>query len=147
MKKFLMSLGIFTLILLVVIVAGGLIAHTKEKKYSLSVEPFIDNFYARYNNHDDDYIYNTLFSSKARESNNLDALKNFINGSLEKLGPVNGREKGAWRLYTGTDGVIYSIQYQVDREIADSVDSFVLKRNNESWLIDRYHINSDKLFE
>ncbi len=145
MKKFLIGLGIFALIIIVLFVVVGGFTGLQVNKYSPSVETFINKFYQAYNDGDAADIYNNLSDSKLRESEKFEKFEKFIKGTREKLGAVKSREKGSWEFITGSE-TMFSVQYKTKRENADSVDSFSLKREKESWFLSSYHIESKGLW-
>lgn len=146
MKKFFIGLGILALIIIVLVLVGGGFAFMQANKYAPSVEAFVDAFYESYNQQDADYIYNELSDVKFRDTSKFVHFEKFIKWTYEKLGPVKSRKKGAWKIFTGPGGTIFSVEYKVKHEKAESVDSFSLKRDNNSWLLYGYHVDSPDLF-
>ena len=141
MKKLLIGLGIVFLIiiiLLVVIGASGLLK-------SYSAEPFISDFYHQYDTQNFSYIYNSMCDEKFKSATSEEGLTKLLSGAYQNLGAVKDRKKGAWKIFYGSDGMYFSIQYSVTHEKGASTDSFTLRKQNNSWLIYYYHIDSPEL--
>ena len=145
MKKFLIGLGIFFLVLVVAFAAFMAFGMLKANKLSPSVEAFVQDFYDHYNNRDFTTIYTALSHDKLRQFAAQDKFLTFMNGTFQKLGKVTGRQKGAWRINFATDGLYFTVQYKTTHEKAEATDDFVLIQNKDSWLLVGYHINSDAL--
>jgi len=146
MKKLLIVLGVIFLALIVmfgVIVGVGFI---KEKQYDPSAEAFLDVFYENYNNGNFEYIYKELSNDVLRQQTSDEDYQKFFNLFYKKLGKVNSRTKVSWKISYESGKCFYSVKYKVSHEDAESTDSFVLQRVGESWLVQKYYVESEALF-
>lgn len=146
MKKLLIGLGIVFLAIIILLVVVGIVGFFSANKLTPSVESFISDFYKQYNMQNISYIYNNMSTDKLKEATTYAHLEKLMKGVYQKLGIVKERKKGAWKIFSGLDGVLFSVQYSVTHERGVSTDSFTLKKHNDSWLLYYYNVNSNELF-
>ena len=142
MKKFLIGLGVVFLVLIVVFVIFGGFAAFKANRMMPSVESFVNSFYEQYNDQKYGYIYNQMADAKYKGVATLDAHEKFLKGVFSKMGKVERKEKGAWRINYAPDGVYFAVQYKAFHKTGQSDDSFLLKKNGDFWSLAGYYVNS-----
>ena len=147
MRKILIVMGVVALSTLISIVYFGTTTFSKAKEYAPTVEVFVDSFYAKLNRHEYESIYQTLTDQTFRQAAPYDDFAAYLYGMQEKLGAVTGREKGRWKINLHPSGTFYYVQYQVQREKASSLDTFTLKKNAESWLVQNYNVSAKELYQ
>jgi len=147
MKKFFVILGVVFLIIIVAFVIFGGITFFNAYKLMPSVQNFITDFYKQYNNQSFSYIYNAMSDKKFRDAVTYEDFEKLMNRVYQKVGMQKDQKRGAWRINYVTDGVYFNIQYSVSYKNGKSIDTFVLKKYNNSWLLVNYNINSKDLLK
>ena len=133
---------IFVLGLFLFIVAGWTVfkwwAFRLYDEVSPAVESFADEFYARYNNQDYAYIYNNLTDQEYRETHGFDDLNVLLLEVQRGAGKYKERELYSWRFHWEGKETYFYVEYDVTYEKGTTNENFLLKKENDSWLIDSY---------
>lgn len=110
-----------------------------------SVDRFIGSFYDQYNRYDFKYIYDVLSHQKIRNHLNPRQFESQMRDTHSKLGPVLSRKRKEWKRIRNKNGVFFLIEYKVKRARAESVEKFVLVKQDKYWFVFDYVIRTSSL--
>jgi len=111
------------------------------KKLSISADEFVGEFYKQAEAHNYNYIYDNMCSKQYKDENNFESFERLLQKIQDTAGNVSNQVKGAWSFNQVAIGTFLTAQYEVTRTKGSTSETFVLKKNNDSWKIISYTID------
>lgn len=147
MKKVLTAIGAVAVLTLLSIVFFGASTLGKAKQYGPHIEAAVDDFYGRLEREEYAAVYEEIAGRKFRDTSTLEDFSVMMYNVRNKLGSVRGRDKGLWKIYSGSGGTYFYVQYNVHRDHGDALESFTFKKDGEDWRLEGYNVNSPELLK
>lgn len=147
MKKVMTAIGIIALLTLLSIVYLGSQGVGRARDYSPKIEQAAHEFYELLNREEYTQIYYQMTDDKFQQVAPYDDFATLLYDAREKLGAVESREKGLWKINVTAGDTFYYVQYDVTRANAQSLETFIWKKDGDDWLVQGYNVNSPELLE
>lgn len=139
MQKIFMGLGVVFLVIIFLFILHVFVLFNTNKLMP-SVEKFIADFYNNYNKQDFSYIYNTMADKELKAGVFYKDFEMALNIMHQRLGNAKECKKNTRQPQYASKKAYFIIQYVTTYEKGSSLDSFMLKKHNKSWLLVTYNI-------